>query len=993
MSWWLAVCFNLNSQSLTYTIEGVYNDTQVQIDSIVIENLSRYSVTTINNLPTNVTDYVIKLNPVTSQLKYMNSSTGNEDFIISKNITGKSSFRYVGSEVLQAIIYVYNVSGQVVKLQSLNLSPHESVEVSIYNPGVYFINILTNKTQNVSYKALGGNEQGNIEISKAKFETNKIIKGDNSPYKIVQHSDGAIDVTLSYKSGDILQVAVYKNGYYTVPIEREVVGNEDFKFNFNKYTDTYFNPSIYVEMPNETSILESLNKYTIITADFSAPLNYLTSAEVKRKNINVNLQNKISSNNGIYYSNDILLPATGRSQLVILNNEFNMPVIYGEFDLINLEEMEQKVVDFVLSANSTALCALMTHPLLLTSSSDMKKIIRSNLLSLPSFLTYRSAVAEKMKQLIDNPTDNPEDYNFTKLPGYNYVLADYYGKYKRDNMDIPKSHVDPPTILERTPDNKIKYKITNYAHRTIGIYVNKVWIDEKAGIYKREPISTQLEDEEEPTYPFSFEIANAIFDTPMPILLDADNFKYKNIVLGTIEGWWHDDVPNYVFKSETKDIQVDLGLDGANGLEWEIVGFGTKREEGEKSISEYSKEEKAKFLIPVIYGIYNDYFDALLQSFKSVSEKTPEVSEGKIDLRYGKKKDIVRKLIGGLTKSFMKDENNWLGLVKHFDDKNYLDCVKNLAGFVIEEITSDLKLYSESGEDYQPKYANYIYKLYKEIFGFTKTSDDFRLFYKQGMHSLLHNIGVATKTIDIIEAGANLGSSLYYTFDTKPKETFWKRFDDNAVNTVTDIDGNVYHTVTIGTQTWMVENLKTTRYRNGDAIGTTTASIPNDATSKYQWAYNNDENNVAKYGRLYTWYAATDTRNIAPVGWHVPTDAEWTTLESYLIANGYNYDGTTTGDKTAKSLAATTDWNTYTTTGTIGNDLTKNNSSGFTALPGGYRYYTGTFYGIGYYGYWWSSTEYYTTGAWGRRLYYGDADLGRGSTSKHAGFSVRCIRD
>ncbi len=218
----------------------------------------------------------------------------------------------------------------------------------------------------------------------------------------------------------------------------------------------------------------------------------------------------------------------------------------------------------------------------------------------------------------------------------------------------------------------------------------------------------------------------------------------------------------------------------------------------------------------------------------------------------------------------------------------------------------------------------------------------------------------------------------------------------DTIPTVSDIDGNIYHTVQIGTQTWMVENLKTTHYRTGEAIGTTTPAtldISAESAPNYQWAYNGDENLAAKYGRLYTWYAAADSRNIAPTGWHVASDAEWTTLENYLAANGYNYDGTTSGNKIAKSLAATTDWYSYTGTGTIGNDLTKNNTSGFTALPGGIRYNYGSFYYIGYEGLWWSSTEYGTTNAWGRYLGYDIYNLFRSYYTKSAGFSVRCVRD
>lgn len=193
----------------------------------------------------------------------------------------------------------------------------------------------------------------------------------------------------------------------------------------------------------------------------------------------------------------------------------------------------------------------------------------------------------------------------------------------------------------------------------------------------------------------------------------------------------------------------------------------------------------------------------------------------------------------------------------------------------------------------------------------------------------------------------------------------------------------------------MAENLKTTHYRTGEAIGTTTPatkSIYAESTPKYQWAYSGDENLAAKYGRLYTWYAVADNRNIAPAGWHVASDAEWTTLENYLIENGYNYDGTTTGNKIAKSLAATTDWYSYGGFGSIGNDLTKNNNSGFTALPSGGRSADGTFDSIGYFGSWWSSTEYKTS-TWGRYLSYDSSNLNRGDGCKQTGFSVRCVRD
>ena len=214
--------------------------------------------------------------------------------------------------------------------------------------------------------------------------------------------------------------------------------------------------------------------------------------------------------------------------------------------------------------------------------------------------------------------------------------------------------------------------------------------------------------------------------------------------------------------------------------------------------------------------------------------------------------------------------------------------------------------------------------------------------------------------------------------------------------TVTDIDGNVYHTVTIGTQTWMVENLRTTKYCNGDLIGTTSylnQSITYDVSPKYQWVYNGQESNAPIYGRLYTWHTVTDSRGIAPAGWHVASDAEWSTLQNYMIANGYNYDKTTTDDKIVKALSSTTLWNTSTITGTAGSDLTQNNASGLTLVPAGYRGHDGYFYLLGIGTDIWTTTEYSTTNALIRTLGYNVSTFNSINSNKNYGFSVRCLKN
>jgi len=198
--------------------------------------------------------------------------------------------------------------------------------------------------------------------------------------------------------------------------------------------------------------------------------------------------------------------------------------------------------------------------------------------------------------------------------------------------------------------------------------------------------------------------------------------------------------------------------------------------------------------------------------------------------------------------------------------------------------------------------------------------------------------------------------------------------------TVKDIDGNVYKTVTIGTQVWMAENLKTTKYRNGDLIRTTspaTLDISGESTPKYQWAYDGNESNVATYGRLYTWYAVTDSRIVCPTGWHLPSDGEWITLTTYL-------GGESVAGGKLKEIG-TTHWNSPNTGAT--------NETGFTAFPSGYRNHYGICYDIGNYGYWWSSTELSATSAYYRHMSYGNSYVYRNYLAKDYGFSVRCLRD
>jgi uncharacterized protein (TIGR02145 family) len=182
---------------------------------------------------------------------------------------------------------------------------------------------------------------------------------------------------------------------------------------------------------------------------------------------------------------------------------------------------------------------------------------------------------------------------------------------------------------------------------------------------------------------------------------------------------------------------------------------------------------------------------------------------------------------------------------------------------------------------------------------------------------------------------------------------------NNGNNLVKDIDGNVYQTFTIGNKLWMAQNLRVTRYRNGDLI----PRVPDPAswstcTTGAYCHYNNDTSHVAAYGNLYNWYAINDSRNIAPEGWHIPTDEEIAALVALLE----------TDPTSARTLKA--------------NGLA------------GYRYARGgTFHTMGFNGYWWSATRSYEIYDWSPRLFTGFADVQRNDYEARYGLAVRCVKD
>ena len=254
--------------------------------------------------------------------------------------------------------------------------------------------------------------------------------------------------------------------------------------------------------------------------------------------------------------------------------------------------------------------------------------------------------------------------------------------------------------------------------------------------------------------------------------------------------------------------------------------------------------------------------------------------------------------------------------------------------------------------------------------------------FMASMSGLLPDATYHVRAFAVNEAGIAYGEPVSFT--TPPEVVF---------GTVRDIDGNEYRTIDIGNQVWMAENLRTSRYRNGEDITYVMSNSEWEGLNQEEtgaWAFYNNHAGNEPYGLLYNWYAVNDFRGLCPTGWRVATDQDWQQMELYLGMNrneanatGWRGQNANVGGKL--KAEGTEFWRSPNTGAT--------NESGFTALAGGYRFTSGSFSYLSFFGYWWTSTEADATTAWRRLLFNNRDSINRMNYDKRYGFSVRCVQN
>ena len=261
-----------------------------------------------------------------------------------------------------------------------------------------------------------------------------------------------------------------------------------------------------------------------------------------------------------------------------------------------------------------------------------------------------------------------------------------------------------------------------------------------------------------------------------------------------------------------------------------------------------------------------------------------------------------------------------------------------------------------------------------------------QIYYFRATKGFLNNDGLVSSLADPLKT--NVKAKVQTTIRSVGIGVIYS--DDHPSEVITDPrDWNTYKYKTIGTQTWMIENLaylpEVNHPDNGSDVDPCYYVYGYEGTSI---SVAKTADNYDKYGVLYNWAAA---KTACPEGWDLPSDEEWTILTNYLENNGFGYGGS--GSDIGKSMASISGWMSSSSAGEVGNDQGSNNSSGFNAFPGGNRSYGGGFHGLGSSALFWSSSPVGSSYAWRRDLGGNRGGVYRGSNTRRYGFSVRCLQN
>ncbi len=963
------ICLAISSvkaQDLIYTVSGVFENSKTSLDSIVLENLTNQTKITFGDLPIQ-SDYQIN---VTKKVYWgttgLSSVQDRGGFYLIKNLPGAITIGNLNKIPSNARISIYNTVGQNIYTKSSVFTNYITpVNIRIGVVGIYLVKIeTTNETK--TFKVLGQASNGSVSAS-----SEGGIKTDNSlkSTTIGETND------FSFQIGDSIRVSVYKNTFYAYPQKLSIDYSKQVSFNLSVNTSTTTGVSnSYVSL----SVNDSITGYNPATGE--TQLSYTGEAPV-------------------YKLGDIIVIETDTAGY--LRKVTSSTVANGKATI----ETIPAYMNEVFTNNQIKLnTKLMPPEVILKSTSSLKDISKAltdkDGYIHPVKIIYHDSAGKKItKSAIIN---NDEPVGDVRIIDFNedFSNTDIYGKADDDvHFYISDGH------MKVTSDAVFEFEITNKGDLDQDTKVKKgdlksfmFYLDSKAEFETKLALDLTKSFHKEATAEkiFNAQKVTAKFivaGVPVWITFDCDIYKSYDInATASLHSDWGFKSTHTVKSGGTYDRETDT-FTPISSYEPSNVIYPLNINGEVDVTSHFELYPRAEIMFygffgpfaeiaPYVNGNYNAKFQSQVtqNGTESFLGWNSNIDLG-LDVRVGTQLSF---LWGLFEKTFGPETVNCFNYTL-WKSPTTVEATNTLPTEADQssKIPVTVKVTDLLGN---PVPLGIVYiegngSFNKQVLA-TGLNGEANFVW-----TLSNSVGANNFTATLFNSDKVVISSVSKTITVKDISPI-----ANQTGTFTDSrDGKTYKWVKIGDQTWMAENLAYLPDVHSAASESYTEPL------YYVYDYNGNDVAIAKqqsnyttYGVLYNWTAA---KAACPPGWHLPIVAEWTILENYLIANGYNYDGTNTENKIAKSMAATTNWHNSTDIGAIGNNLTLNNKSGFSALPGGARSGIG-FSAVGLQGGWWTFTDYSADGAWIRWLLYDNSSVGQyGSSAKKNGESVRCVKD
>lgn len=949
---------SLFSQDIVYTIGGFHGENAVHLDSILFENLENDTRLLISDLPDQLT-YEINLTSkgLISAID-LNDINLEKSITIVKNTPGEVHLM-VNKDLKTASLNLFNLSGQKLYNSNLNETKRgDNIIVDIPNPGIYILSVncpIGTRSIRVSGSFSNLNPLFNVRHSNNSMQNEKSSQ-IKSVLKTISNND------FSFTIGDSLRVTAFLDNFFTYPYCTEITGQKTIFFDMIKST---------ADSTGISDVYKTVSKSDFILFDYDS--------------ISGETDFVLISTETDLIPGDIItldLDSTGLLQKVVnVNSSGSSTTVetipaYMDDLFVNMEiKLNTKLIEPQSSLKSTTvpkdLMKAFTdkegfiHPVkVIYEDKDGRRIAKSTM--------NEDADLETSVNIIDFHEDfSKTDLYGTEGDNIHFFIDEGYASFKSDAV----FEFNFKYKGELTEDTKVKKGDLNYF---------KFYLDSKADFQTKLALDMNYAVEKEAEKKlFNMKKVTAKFIVPPGIPLwisfDCDIFgNYHFNADASLHADWgfeshHQLQAGGIYEKETDDFTPFSEYDSTNiiyplNIDGEVNASARLELYPRVNVKFYNIFGPYAEIVPYIKGNYNAALQSqiILQGNETFLAWNSGIDLG-LDLRVG-------------------TELSFIGLFeKEFGPKT-ISCFSTplwkspLNIELISELPSEINI--GDSIEIQVKVTDF-YNLPAPLCAVYFTGDG--TFSKQiaitgltGIASIYwktrETLGYKTFTATVYNADKSEIENISGAISVKDSIIF---NPDLTYGTVSDIDGNTYKTIQIGTQTWMAENLKTTHYNDGNEIPLVIGNLDwNIYSPAYCWFANDEANYGNTYGALYNWYAV-NTGKLCLTGWHVPTDAEWVQLIDYLGGS------TVAGGKLKER--GTIHWYSPNTGAT--------NETGFTALPGGCRDISGGFFWFGNSGSWWSDSNYDMWHSWEWGVGNNSSSAGKGERINQYGHSVRCIKD